>query len=703
MRVTIVGAGPAGLYLAILLQKADPGHEVVVLERNPPDATFGWGVVFSEETLGRLRDADELSYRAIGEAFATWTTIDVHYRGERLRSHGHRFSAIRRTTLLAILQERARALGAQLRFEHEVSELPEADLVVGADGVNSLARASADFGTRIRRYPTRFAWFGADVALDAFTFAFRDTEHGLFQAHAYPFDAAASTFIVEAREDAWERAGLDRADEEQSIAFCEDLFADVLSGHRLLSNRSIWLQFAEVSNAGWRSGNLVLLGDAAHTAHFSIGSGTKLAMEDSVALADAFARHRSVAAAAADYELERRPVVERLQEAARQSARYFEEVPRYHGLDPVQFAFNLITRSGRIGHANLTIRDPRLVRALDGWFAGAPLAPPPLFAPLRLAGAELSNRVVAEVRGAPGARDGVAGAAEAAGVAAAAGTGAALVLTRPLAVTLDGRISPDCAALHSDEAAAAWAPIADAARVCALITHAGRRGSVRPPAAGADVPLADGAWPLVSASPLPYGPGMQRPAQLDEDGMAALRDAFAAAAARAARAGFAALELDLADGRLLGSFLSPLSNRRDDAYGGPLEARLRFPLAVLGAVRKAWPAERPLIARIPATDWTPRGITRDGAPAIAAAARDAGADAVHVVAGLARAESAPEYRRGYLTDLADLVRTGAGVTTLVGGYLTTLDEVNTIVGAGRADLCVVEPEALTATEGGTQA
>jgi anthraniloyl-CoA monooxygenase len=385
-------------------------------------------------------------------------------------------------------------------------------------------------------------------------------------------------------------------------------------------------------------------------------------------------------------------VVERLQEAARQSARYFEEVPT--GLAPLQFAFNLITRSGRIGHANLTMRDPRLVRSLDGWFARAPLAPPPLFAPLRLAGLDLPNRVVATVRAAPGARDGVAGRADADGVAAAARTGAALVLTRPIAVTLDGRISPDCPALHSDAAADAWS--LDGATVCALLTHAGRRGAVAPPAVGADVPLSHGAWPLVSASAQPYGPGAQVPAELDEEGMAAVTVAFAAAAARAARAGFAALELDLADGRLLGSFLSPLSNRRDDDYG---RDRLRFPLAVLRAVRDAWPG--PLIARIPGTDWSPRGLTRDNAPELAAAVRDAGADAVHVVAGQARAESAPEYRRGYLTDLADRVRNAARVPTIVGGYLTTLDEVNTIVGAGRADLCVVEPEAL-ATEGGSK-
>jgi anthraniloyl-CoA monooxygenase len=381
VKVTILGAGPSGLYLAILLARA---HEVVVIERNPPGATFGFGVVFSEETLGRLRDADEPTYEEITEAFATWTTIDVRHRGEVIRSRGHSFSAIRRTTLLDILQRRAHQLGAEIRFEQEVSdpgELPEADLLVAADGVNSLLRRHGAFGPRVRVYPTRFAWFGTDLALDAFTFAFAETEHGLFQAHAYPFDASTSTFIVETHEQTWRRAGLEDLTEEQSLEFCQELFADTLQGHGLLSNRSVWLAFNEVRNAHWSDGSTVLMGDAAHTAHFSIGSGTKLAMEDAIELAAALSRN-DVGPALVEYELERRPIVERFQEAARQSAEYFENVPM--DLEPLQFAFNLLTRSGRIGHANLTLRDPQLVRRVDALVGGVPLAPPPLFAPLEL-------------------------------------------------------------------------------------------------------------------------------------------------------------------------------------------------------------------------------------------------------------------------------------------------------------------------------
>ena len=541
MRVAIVGAGPAGLYLAILLERADPAHEVVVIERNPPDATFGFGVVFSEETLGRLRDADEPTHQAITDAFATWTTIDVHFRGEVIRSRGHGFSAIRRTALLDILQRRARELGAELRFEQDVTSidgLPEADLVVGADGVNSLVRRSheAAFRPRLDAYRTRFAWFGAEHALDAFTFAFKETEHGVFQAHAYPFDAGTSTFIVETREDTWRRAGLDALDEAASLAFCQELFADVLGGRPLLSNRSVWLAFQEVHCGEWSSGRTVLLGDAAHTAHFSIGSGTKLALEDAIELAGALGRHGAVAPALVEYELERRPVVERFQEAARASAEYFEDVPRHLAMDPLQFAFNLLTRSGRIGHANLTLRDPALVRRVDAFVAGggAGLAAPPLFAPLRLGGLELRNRAVVE------------------GLEAGARSGAALVLSPGVAVTPDGRITPECPqdpctfreALERVHAAGAKAMLA--------LSHAGRRGACRPRAEGVDLPLRDGGWPLVSASPIPYARRSAVPAELDEAGMRRIRDAFAAAAVRGAEAGFDAVELNLGQGYLLG-------------------------------------------------------------------------------------------------------------------------------------------------------
>jgi anthraniloyl-CoA monooxygenase len=670
MRVSVLGAGPAGLYLAILLKRADPAHEVVVIERNPPDATFGFGVVFSEETLGRLRDADEPTHEAITGAFATWTTIDVHFRGEVIRSRGHGFSAIRRTVLLGILQRRARELGVELRFEQEVtalSELPPADLLVGADGVNSLARRelSDAFRPSVSAYPTRFAWFGTDLALDAFTFAFKETEHGVFQAHAYPFDAGTSTFIVETREDTWRRAGLDKADEAAGLEFCQELFADVLGGRGLLSNRSVWLAFNEVRCADWSAGDVVLLGDAAHTAHFSIGSGTKLALEDAIELAAALGRQESVRAALVEFELERRPVVERFQEAARQSAEYFEEVPRHWGLHPLQFVFNLLTRSGRIGHANLSLRDPALVRRVDAFVAGdrAALAAPPAFAPLRLGELELRNRAVVE------------------GLELGARAGAGLVLSPGLAVTPDGRIEPG-----TPTDPLAWrdavARVHEAgARAMLALTHAGRRGACRPRSHGTDLPLREGGWPLVSASPIPYTRRSAVPAELDEDGMEQIRSAFAGAARRGAEAGFDAVEVDLGQGYLLGSFLDPRSNRRGDAYG---EDRLRFPLIVVEAVRAAW--DGLLAVRLSAGE---------DAVAHAVALREAGAELVHVVTDQTTERSAPEYRRGHLTAFSDHIRSEAQVRTLVGGYLDTLDAVNTIVGAGRSDLCLLEPAALS--------
>ena len=676
MRVSVVGGGPSGLYLAILLRKA--GHEVTVAERNAPDATFGWGVVFSEETLGALRDADYATYLEITDSFARWTSIDIRYLGSVLRSSGHTFSAIKRTHLLAILQNRCRELGVTLEFGTEVSTPESADLVVAADGSNSTLRRSADFGTSSAPQGCKYVWFGTDLVLDAFTFVFSDTEHGLFQVHAYPFDEHTSTWIVETTEATWRRAGLDRMSEEDSMAFCQALFADELGAHRLMSNRSVWLDFPLVRNETWHHGNLVLIGDAAHTAHFSIGSGTKLAMEDAIALANAFVRHPSdVEQALVDYELERQPVVERFQQAAGDSAAYFGRVGSYLGLAPIQFAANLLTRSGRISHANLTQRDPRFTRVLDAWFAanasGAPLvpgavAPPPMFAPLTVGGLTLRSRVV---RAAPDLPE-------------AARAGAGLVLTGFVAVSSEGRTTPACPVL--DES---WAPVVkevhDSGALAGIrLGHAGRRGATRV-AAGVDVPLADG-WPLLSASPLPYTPFSAVPAEMTETDMDRVRDDFTTAAERARDAGFDVLELDLADGHLLASFLSPLTNRRSDVYGSE---PLRFPLSVVDAVRAAWPEL--LVTRLTITDWARGGTTVEQGIEHARAVAAHGADLVHVRAGHTTATSRPEYRRGYLTTLSDRVRNEAGVPTLVGGYLTTPDEVNTVVAAGRADLCLFEP------------
>jgi anthraniloyl-CoA monooxygenase len=737
MRIGILGGGPAGLYFALLMKKADARHEVRVIERNPPDATFGWGVVFSEETLGALRDADYETYVEITDTFAKWNAIDVRYRGQTIRSRGHAFSGIARKQLLRTLQRRCRQLGVRLEFEREVTDLDpfrDDDLVVAADGVNSLARKLYEprFEPSLDLHRTKYAWFGADLAVDAFTFIFRDTEHGLFQVHAYPFDAHTSTFIVEAHESTWRRAGLDQMPEEEGLRFCEELFRPELGDHKLLSNRSIWFSFVTLRNRNWHHGKVVLLGDAAHTAHFTIGSGTKLAMEDAISLATSFLRHPAdLEAALTWYELDRQPVVERFQEAARESATYFESVSRYGGFEPIQFAFNLLTRSGRIGHLELEKRDPRFVASVDRWFArtataarnpgapgpagpgsGAPaptarpaervavgplLAPPPLFAPFTTRALELPNRVVLSPPSEDDAVDGLVGERHEAELAGAVAAGGGLVLTEPVAVAPEGRITPGTPGLYRDDHASAWRRLVEraraggGARLGLRLTHAGRRGSTRPRRGGVDRPLRQGGWPLLAPSPLPYLPGGQVPRELTERELRPVREAFAAAAARALAAGFDLLALDLAHGYLLGSFLSPLTNRRGDGYGGSPERRLRFPLEVVDAVRSAWPADRPLAVTLQADDCAPGGLGLDDAVAIASTLREHGCDLVEVACGWTIPADRPDYRRFYLVPASDRVRNQAGVATIAGGNLTTADDVSTILAAGRADLCLLDP------------
>jgi anthraniloyl-CoA monooxygenase len=710
MRIGVLGGGPAGLYFALLAKRADPAHEITVVERNAPDATFGWGVVFSEETLGALRDADYPSYVEITDTFARWSAIDVVYGGRTVRSGGHVFSAIARRRLLEILQRRCREVGVELAFRQEVPDLDatfaDRDLVVAADGVNSTARRllAPHLRPSLDVHRSRFIWFGTDLPLDAFTFIFRSTEHGMFQVHAYPFDAETSTFIVECTEATWRAAGLDQAGEEESIAACQELFAPELGGHKLLSNRSLWISFVTVRCQSWHHGNVVLLGDAAHTAHFTIGSGTKLAMEDAVALSQALQRHpAALEAAVTDYELERQPVVERFQEAARDSAAWFENVRRYDGFDPVQFTCNLVTRSGRIGHLELTRRDPAFAATVDRFFAGRPgrlLAPPPLFATLGQRAVTLANRVTLAVVAADDAADGHLAEAAARRLADAAASGAGVVVSELAAAAPDGRITPGTPGLWAEDQAGPWAAaareVAERGSTLALrLGHAGRRGATRPRRYGVDRPLPEGGWPLLAASAIPYIRGGPVPRAMGPDDMERVAGQFAAAARLAAAAGVQVLLLDLAHGHLLGGFLSPLANRRDDEFGGTLEGRLRFPLRVVDAVRAAWPTDRPLWAAVTVTDWAPGGLEPEEAIAVSGALAAAGCDLLQVTAGQTTVATRPDYGRLSLVGWSDLVRNEAGVPTMVGGGLTTADEVNTVLAAGRADLCLLDPRRYT--------
>jgi anthraniloyl-CoA monooxygenase len=711
MKIVCVGGGPAGLYLALLMKQADPAHDVTVLERNRSDDTFGFGVVFSDATLERFAQADPPSHAAIIASLAHWDDVDVHYQGQVLTSTGHGFAGLSRQRLLDILQRRCAELGVTLRWETEVSDLSpwaDADLVVAADGVNSAVRGrfAEAFGPRIDVRRNKFVWLGTTFPFRAFTFIFKESEHGLWRVHAYRYNATDSTFILETTEDTWRRAGLADATEDDTLAFVETLFARELDGHPLLKNRSVWRSFPTVRNTRWSHGRVVLVGDAAHTAHFSIGSGTKLAIEDSIALARALRTHAGVPQALAAYEAERRPEVESLQRAARVSLEWFEDTERYHGrLEPLPFAFSLLTRSLRVTHANLKVRDAKFVESVDRWCAeqasiqtrttvrGDP--PPPMFTPFRLRELVLSNRIVVSPMCQYSADDGTPGEWHLVHLGSRAVGGAALVMAEMTDVSRQGRISPGCTGMYKPEHVAAWRRIVEfvhghsRAAIGLQLAHAGRKGSTRRLWDGIDEPLPEGNWPLISASALPFLPHGQVPKAMDRRDMDGVRDDFVRAARMADEAGFDLLELHFAHGYLLASFLSPLTNRRTDAYGGALAARARYPLEVFAAVRAAWPEAKPISVRISATDWAPGGITPEDAVGLARLLKASGCDIVDVSAGQTVADAEPVYGRLYQTPFSDRIRQEAGIPTMTVGAVTTWADVNSIIAAGRADLCVL--------------
>jgi anthraniloyl-CoA monooxygenase len=707
MRTAIIGGGPAGLYFAILLKKFRPESDITVYERNRADETFGFGVVFSDATLDNFEKYDLPSYQRIVREFAYWDDIAIHFRGTEHRIGGNGFCGCSRRTLLLILQDRARELDVTLRYEIDVDDeslFADSDLVVVADGINSRFREryAEHFQPEVDLRPNKFTWMGSTKPLDAFTFIFQETEWGPFIAHAYQYEANRSTWVFETDPETFERAGLTDKSEAESAALMEKIFGWFLGGHRILTNRSIWRNFPMIRNKRWVMGNKVLLGDAKASAHFSIGSGTKLAMEDAIALYEAFRRDPSVEGALSLYETGRREEVEKTQHAADVSLVWFEHVARFWDFDPVQFAFGVMTRAKAITYDNLRLRAPDFVAAVDRTFArqvrrqgfNVSMDDPsvPMFQPFRLREMVVANRVVVSPMDMYSAKDGVPGDFHLVHYGARATGGAGLVFTEMTCVSPEARITLGCTGLWNDEQEAAWRRIVDfvhansGAKFCLQLGHSGRKGATKLMWEGMDRPLEEGAWDICSASPIPYFPDSQVPREASRADMDRIKTQFVEAAKRGERAGFDMLELHCAHGYLLASFLSPLTNCRTDEYGGSLENRLRFPLEVFDAMRDVWPAHKPMSVRISATDWAEGGVTGDDAVEIARAFAEHGVDLVDVSTGQTVREARPIYGRMFQTPFSDQVRNEAQVATMCVGNITAADQVNTILAAGRADL-----------------
>jgi len=725
MNIVCIGGGPAGLYFGLLMKLQNAQNRVVVVERNRPYDTFGWGVVFSDATLSNLRKADPVSAETISAEFSHWDDIDVHFKGSCNRSGGHGFIGIGRKKLLNILQERCLEVGVELIFETQVTDEQEiarqydADLIIASDGLNSVIRTRYQeiFKPDIDPRRCRFVWLGTRKIFDAFTFIFAQSEHGWFQVHAYQFEQGLSTFIVETTEETWLKAGIDQMSQEEGIAYCERLFAPWLAGEKLIANAAhlrgaaIWIRFPRVICDSWvhwtspdgdKDVPVVLMGDAAHTAHFSIGSGTKLALEDAIELSESLkTTGGDLRQGLVHYQAVRSIEVLKIQNAARNSTEWFENIRRYENLAPEQFAYSLLTRSQRISHENLRVRDVKWLDNYEQWFArtagsDSSRQTPPLLTPFRLRGLTLKNRVVASPTLLYSADEGVVGDFHLVHLGSRALGGVSLVMTEMTAISPQARVTPGCPGIWNDQQVIAWQKVthfihqSSDAKVGIQLGHAGRRGSTQRGWEEESQPLVEGNWPLVSASALAWLPDItQTPVALNEAQMVEIMEQFVAATERADQAGFDWLELQAAQGYLLSSFISPLTNQRRDSYGGSLDNRLRFPLAVVRAVRAAWPAAKPLSVRISATDWVAGGTTVDDAVVIAKALAEAGADLIDCSSGEVSPQQQPVYGRMYQTPMADRIRNEASVPVMAVGAITDADQINSIIASGRADLCAL--------------
>ena len=710
MKIAIIGGGPAGLYFAISMKLRDASHDIQLFERNRKGETFGWGVVFSDQTVENLTANDPASAQIIADEFAHWDDIEVHIHGETVRSSGHGFIGIGRKRLLAILAQRAREFGVELHFEREcqpdLGQWADYDLVIGADGINSRFRDhyASQFGVDSETRANRFTWLGTAKAFDAFTFAFEQTEAGWIWAHAYKFAPDCSTFIVECSDATWRGLAFDTLSQADSIAACERIFSKYLHGHSLMTNAAhldgsaAWLQFRRIKCERWTHGKLILLGDAAHTAHFSIGSGTKLALEDAIKLAEVLSRPGlPMSQALEEYQAERSLEVLKLQNSARNSTEWFETLDRYLGFDPVQFTYSLLTRSQRISHENLRLRDAEWLEGVEKLFwersGASDTSAPPMFAPFRLREMTLENRIVVSPMATYSATGGTPGDFHLVHYGARAQGGAGLLFTEMTCVSPTARITPGCTGMYAPDHVAAWKRIVDfvhahsKAKFCLQLGHSGGKGSTQLGWEEMDVPLPSGNWPLISASDVPWSAANQIPRPMTRADMDKVRDQFVAATLMGMEAGFDMLELHAAHGYLLSSFITPMQNKRADEYGGSLENRLRYPLEVFAAMRAAWPSDKPMSVRISATDWAgDAGVTPDEAVLIARAFADAGADLIDVSAGQTWADASPVYGRMFQTPFSDKVRNEAGVATMAVGNIFEPDHANAILAAGRADL-----------------
>lgn len=712
MRIVCLGGGPAGLYLSILLKKANPSWDLTVIERNRPTDTFGWGIVLSDKTMEGFKAIDEETHTEITRSFRHWDDIDVFFKGNKITSGGHGFCGIARIKLLKILQQRAAGLGVKLVFETEVLDpddySAQYDLVIASDGASSITRKKYEhvFKPNIQVRKNRYIWLGSRRKLDAFTFDFKQTEWGWFNLHAYRFDDEWSTFIVETPEKNWLAAGIDKMEQEESITLCERLFAERLDGNRLISNAghlrgsAIWLKFNRVLCERWFHKNIVLIGDAAHTAHFSIGSGTKLAMEDAITLARVLSTNNSdVESALECYQQEREIEALKLQSAARNRMEWFEEVERYVHQEPEQFAYGLLTGSQRLGHASLKVRDSDYIERVEQWFAGRSGVHhprPPMFTPISVRGMTLKNRVICSPMATYMAKDGMPNDFHLVHLSSRAMGGAAMVVTEMTCVSPDARITPGCPGMWNDEQMNAWKRVVDFvhlhtdAKIGFQLGHAGRKGSTRMGWDAIDQPLPSGNWPLISASPLPYIENVsQVPQEATRTDMCRIKADFLSATQRAVDAGFDWLELHCAHGYLLSSFISPLTNLRTDEYGGCLENRCRFPLEVFSAMRAAWPEDLPMSVRISAHDWAPGGLMPEDAARVARLFKEAGADVIDCSSGQVTKAEKPVYGRMFQVPFADKIRNEVGIPTIAVGNIFEADHVNTIIAAGRADLCAI--------------